>query len=200
MARRKSNKEYAIQIEHDVLGTFYYKYVNVNSGYRTKHKFIFVKSLKKVKTWKTKEWAEKFIKDIPKLTNNKFLLLQLTKDEYDNITDNKIKSKIEKSKEKYYLKIYNPYPEHIYKLIDDSLKKLEIDIKNINIKINTLILNNNFNVNTHLDNLKELCNKYNKEIKLKEIYETYNKNIKIKIVDASYNFRKLKIENLNKKT
>lgn len=211
MPKNKIFKDFAIKLIHPDFGDFYY-------SWRREHNYVFVKELPKVMKWKTTKFTEKQIKLIQSdLEKNKgSILLSFG----DNVNDS-LKSRMIISKKRYYFPIteiidmsnlnvakeginkYNSEFKDVYEKFLVSLKDIKNDLLLKNTDEKTFINDINENILTFKNFVKD-TNKLSKNI---DNY-LYHKNILeelsthsgsyLDIVDASYNFRKLKLNTINK--
>jgi hypothetical protein len=217
MPRFKSNKEYAIRITHEQFGELYlsreniiyeYKnnsYSNWYGGYKVSiTKFIFTKSLSKVKTWKTLKLAEEKSNSIINTINtNQKNKIYLDFGKTPNTTED-VKRLLICERLKYFLiitKLVNSNSSQRNK-IDSNLSKQHVKlVKDANLIAETIKNSEFINGNFHnsIEKLKTDVIKYTQD------YEKFEKsklseNITFDIIDASYNFRLVKLKRLNIKS
>jgi len=194
--RRKTNKEYAVRLNHPELGTFYYQYSN-NEYWNNNAKFYFTQNLSKVDTWKTMKYVEKQIITIKdNLDKKKAKILLYLGDQISN--ELKTNPRIIQSRKRYYYEITVVTSKTHLDKAKDNLERLSetliADSKIVTKMIKkSQILEKDFM--SFFTKLYSDVNLYRKEHSFLE----KNKNIdtiNLDIVDASYSFRLLKLKTL----
>lgn len=196
MPRLKTNKEYAIKITHPEFGEYYYSHYN--DGYPTK--YVFVKDLSKVLTWKTKSFVEKQIIEIISNLHSHIghILLSLGND-----IKQELKSKVILSKKKYYYLINAVTSREIIETAQNDLDRLNVTLLEDCINITKLIEKNKHVEKEFQKEFIKIFKQLGSDINLcRKSYNLLdnpqNAKVFIEIADASYKFRLLKLRTLNK--
>ena len=193
MPKFKSNKEYALKLNHPEFGDFYFNCYTIPT-WREKN-FKFTKDLSKVKKWKTKKFVENVISIIDtNLKRKSGEIILMFGDEVEDL----LKSKLVLDKKKYYhhIKFIRNY-EILNKSKDDFYKIHDILILNSE-ELTKILKSENFDRNDFIEAKKMFNNNMAIHTKKYNILENNNmgENIVFNIVDASFGFRLLKLKNL----
>jgi hypothetical protein len=196
MARRKTNKEYAVRLTHPTLGVFYYHYTPSSYYYSSGYIFYFTQNLSKVKTWKTQRFVQKEILNIQDRLNKKSSKIYLS---LGTSVPDELKNKVVISRKRYF------YP------INSITSKFHLDEAENTIKQ----LSNTITADSKLvakmakklkisDKFMEIVDRLYKDVKvykeknefLHKMKNSNSESIYLDIVDASYGFRLLKLKTL----